>query len=177
MPTRPTAAPPTDANAQIDFGELPDLVGYQIRQAHAHVFYSFNELLGELRLAPGQYSLLRLIALNPGITQQALGDAAGIDRSTVAPITATFVKNGWLRRTRLREDRRAYSLQPTALGLEVLQKARPLIREHERRLTQGLSPGEQKTLLRLLKKLLGEDEVEPKLRLLPSQLRRLSSEE
>jgi DNA-binding MarR family transcriptional regulator len=159
--------------AYIDFGELPDLIGYQIRLAYAEVYQSFNVLLGELGLAPGQYSLLRLIALNPGITQQALGDAAGLDRSTIVPLTRAFAKRGWLRRTRRGEDRRAYSLQPTDRGLLVLKKAQPLIREHESRLTQNLSRAERRALLRSLQRL-GSRAAAPKLRLTRSQLRRLA---
>jgi DNA-binding MarR family transcriptional regulator len=141
--------------------------------AYAEVYQSFNVLLGELGLAPGQYSLLRLIALNPGITQQALGDAAGLDRSTIVPLTRTFAKRGWLRRTRRGEDRRAYSLQPTDRGLLVLKKAQPLIREHESRLTQNLSRAERRALLRSLQRL-GSRAAAPKLRLTRSQLRRLA---
>lgn len=165
-----------DAVTEIDFGELPELIGYQVRRAGSTVFQTFNELLGHLDLAPGQYSLLRLIALNPGLTQQALCDAAGIDRSTIAPITNSFVKKRWLRRTRRPDDRRAYSLELTPLALEALRKAQPLIREHEKRLTKTLSRAEQATLLHLLKKMSGEPD-EPKLRLARSQIRRLARSE
>lgn len=162
-----------DAVTEIDFGELPELIGYQVRRVGSTVFQTFNDLLGHLDLAPGQYSLLRLIALNPGLTQQALCDAAGIDRSTIAPITNSFVKKRWLRRARRSDDKRAYSLQLTPLAMDVLRKAQPLIREHEKRLTKTLSRSDQAALLHLLKKMSGEPE-EPKLRLARSQIRRLS---
>src|SRR5688500_57016 len=82
-----TAEETSDAPVRdvIDYGPLPALVGYRIRKAYSRLFQSFSEMLKELSLAPGQYSVLLLIGLNPGLNQMMLAEATGIDRSTIVP--------------------------------------------------------------------------------------------
>lgn len=126
----------------IDYGVLPTRVGYQIRKAYSRLFQTFTAMLEDIGLAPGQYSVLLLIGLNPGLSQMALADAAGIDRSTIVPITNRFAKMGWIRRTRRSEDRRVYSLRLTSLGRSVLDRTHPIIRAHEEQLVAGLSQSE-----------------------------------
>jgi DNA-binding MarR family transcriptional regulator len=139
-----------EAREEINYGLLPTKVGYRIRKAYSHLFQTFTAMLKELRLAPGQYSVLLLIGLNPGLSQMALAEAVGLDGSTIVPITNRFVKLGWIRRTRRKDDRRFYVLRITAAGQEVLDKARPIIEEHERQLVSALTERECKTLIDLL---------------------------
>jgi DNA-binding MarR family transcriptional regulator len=135
---------------QVSFGPLATLVGYRIRRAYGLVFYSFNEMFEPLGIAFGQYSVLALIGLNPGISQMALADASDIDRSTVVPITDRFVRLGWVRRARRREDRRMYSLRVTPAGQDVLERANALIVEHDKSICERLSNEERTQLLDLL---------------------------
>jgi DNA-binding MarR family transcriptional regulator len=130
------------AGRSIDYGQLPDLVGYRVQKAHSRLFQMFADMLAGLKVAPGQYSALVLIGLNPGLSQNALADACGIDRTALVPITRRFEKLGWIRRSRRTEDRRVYSLELTLEGERILNLAWPLVQEHERRLTAGLSRAE-----------------------------------
>lgn len=134
----------------IDYGSLPGLVGYRIRKAYSQLFQTFTVMFKELGLAPGQYSVLLLIGLNPGLSQVDLAEAAGLDGSTIVPITNRFVKLGWVRRIRRRRDRRFYSLAITAAGRAVLEDAQPIIEAHERDLVAALSEGERISLVELL---------------------------
>jgi DNA-binding MarR family transcriptional regulator len=126
----------------VNYGQLPELIGYRVQKAHSRLFQMFTDMLTGLGLAPGQFSALLLIGLNPGLSQHALADAAGIDRTALVPITRRFENLGWIRRSRRAEDRRVYSLELTSEGAHVLDRAWPLIQEHERRLTAGLSRAE-----------------------------------
>lgn len=146
----------------IDFGPLATLIGYRIRRAYGRVFQSFNDLFAPLNMAFGQYSVLMLIALNPGLSQMTLADVGRIDRSTIVPIIDRFVRMGWVRRTRLRQDRRRYSLRVTPTGQAVLDEARPLIATHEEQLVRSLSSAERVQLLELLAQV--SDEQAPALR-------------
>jgi DNA-binding MarR family transcriptional regulator len=110
-------------------------------------------MLKDLDLAPGQYSVLLLIGLNPGLSQMDLAAATGLDGSTLVPITNRFEKLGWIRRTRRKEDRRFYSLRVTPAGQAVLDNARPIIDAHERRLVSGLTERERDTLIDLLSRI------------------------
>lgn len=148
--------------APIEFGPLASLVGYRIRRVYGRVFQSFNETFGPLNIAFGQFSVLTLIGLNPGLSQMALAEASGIDRSTVVPITDRFVRLGWVRRTRRREDRRMYSLRVTPAGQAILDRAHSAIAAHEEKLVSGLTTEERIHLIELLARL--NDEQIPSLR-------------
>lgn len=136
---------PSDSSTgsnSVDYGQLPELIGYRVQKAHSRLFQMFTEMLTGLGLAPGQYSALMLIGLNPGLSQNALADAGGIDRTALVPITRRFERLGWIRRSRRTEDRRVYSLELTTEGQRILDRAWPLIQEHEQRLTVGLTRAE-----------------------------------
>jgi DNA-binding MarR family transcriptional regulator len=147
----------------VDFGPLASLIGYRIRRAYGRVFQSFNELFTTLDVAFGQYSLLLLIGLNPGLSQMTLADAGGIDRSTVVPIIERFVRLGWVRRTRRRGDRRRYALRVTPAGQAILDRSQTLIATHEQRLVQSLTGSERYQLLSLLARI--SEEKIPTLRI------------
>jgi len=149
------------AGRTISHGQLPKLVGYLIRKAHSGLFQSFTEALDDLGLAPGQYNALLLIGLNPGLSQMALADASGIDRTTVVPITERFAKAGWVRRTRRTEDRRVYCLRLTPAGEAVLKSAQPLIDAHEKEFVAALRPGERALLRSLLARIADLEAAKP----------------
>jgi DNA-binding MarR family transcriptional regulator len=129
------------------------LVGHRVRKAHSHFFKSFTEALSELGLAPGQYAALVLIGLNPNLSQLALAAAAGIDPTTIVPITERFARDGWVRRIRRPDDRRVYRLRLTAEGEAVMAKARPLVEAYERKLTARLSSAERLKARELLSRI------------------------
>jgi len=146
---------------EIDYGPLPSLVGYQIRKAYSRLFQTFTEMLEEVGLAPGQYSALLLIGLNPGLSQMALADATGTDRSSIVPITKRFADKGWVRRTRRTADRRLYSLRLTPSGETILHKAQSLIEEHEKQFVAPLSLAERVMVRTLLARIADADTREP----------------
>jgi DNA-binding MarR family transcriptional regulator len=138
--------PPTD----IAYGSLPGLLGYNVRKAYSRLFQTFTDMLRDLPLAPGQYGVLLLISMNPGMSQNLLADATGIDRSAIAPITNRFARFGWIRRTRRSEDRRFYSLEITPKGQDILNRAQPLIEAHEDQFVSSLTATEEALATTLL---------------------------
>lgn len=142
---------------EINYGQLPSLVGYQIRKAYSQLFQTFTDMLQEVGLAPAQYNALLLIGLNPGLSQMALADATATDRSTIVPITKRFADEGWVRRTRRTADRRLYSLRLTPSGEAILHKARHLIDAHEKEFVATLSPAERAMLRTLLARIADAD--------------------
>jgi DNA-binding MarR family transcriptional regulator len=137
----------------MNHGRLFDFAGYRIKLAYSLVFQSFNDMFAELNLAFGQYSVLALIGLNPGVSQLALAQAAGLDSSTIVPITNRFAKLGWIKRVRRSEDRRVYAVRITPAGQAILDKADTLIEEHDRQLLASFSDDERETLKNLLGRL------------------------
>ena len=137
----------------IDYGPLPALIAYRLKRAYAYSIQTWDTLFEQLGLPYGQYSVLLLIGLNPGLSQLALANAVGLDGSTLVPITNRFVKLGWIRRMRRRDDRRVYSLRITPAGQAVLHKARAALREHDDDLTSPLTREERAALLELISKI------------------------
>ncbi len=156
----PRAAAPTGAEQPVNYGPLPTLVGHHVRKAHSYLFQTFTEALAEVGLAPSQYSALLLIGLNPGLSQLALAEVAGIERTTIVPITNRFAKEGWILRTRRPEDRRWYSLNLTPKGEAVLAKARRLVDAHEKQFFKALSASERTQLGALLARIADLNTVE-----------------
>jgi DNA-binding MarR family transcriptional regulator len=142
-----------DSRETVDYGPLEQIFGYQLRRAYSYLYRTFIAEFRELQLAPGQYSALLLIGLNPGLSQVDLAEATGLDGSTIVPITDRFERLGWIRRTRRRYDRRLYALRITPLGEETLDKARPLIAARQRRLASILSPDERRNLIDVLSRI------------------------
>jgi DNA-binding MarR family transcriptional regulator len=150
---RKKTAPDVRVTAAIDYGPLPALVAYRLKRAYAYSIQTWDTLFERLGLPYGQYSVLLLIGLNPGLSQLALANAVGLDGSTLVPIMNRFFKLGWIRRVRRRDDRRVYSLRVTPAGQAVLDKARAILREHDADLTSPLTGEERATLLELISKI------------------------
>jgi DNA-binding MarR family transcriptional regulator len=150
---RTAKGPENNGPEIIDYGPLQQIFGYQLRRAYSYLYRTFVSEFRELQLAPGQYSALVLIGLNPGMSQIDLAKATGLDGSTIVPITDRFERLGWIRRTRRPNDRRLYALRITPLGQEVLDKARPLIAARQRRLASILSPDERRDLIAVLSRI------------------------
>ena len=69
-----------------DYDLLPGLIGYNLRRAQTAVFQDFSESLKACDITPGQFGVLILIQANSGLNQTRLGNALGIDRSTVVAV-------------------------------------------------------------------------------------------
>jgi DNA-binding MarR family transcriptional regulator len=145
-------------SVDINYGDLPDQLGYQLRRAYSYLFRTFMASFKSLQLAPGQYSLLVLISLNPGRSQIDLAAAAGLDGSTIVPITDRFAKLGWVRRARRRSDRRVYALRITPAGQAVLDEAKSMIAAREKRLAAVLNRRERDALIGMLARMCESEE-------------------
>ena len=85
----------------------------------------FHEEMTDAGLTPRQYAVLLTVSQNEGLSQTALVDKTGIDRSTLADIIRRMLKKKLLRRKRTREDARAYAVRLTPKGQEALASAMP----------------------------------------------------
>jgi len=134
----------------LDTGPLASMPGFQIRRTHLAVMRRFTEALGPEGVAPGQYSLLKLISLNPGRTQSALAATLGFDRSTMVPLLDQLEKRGLVARSRRADNRRNNEVVLTADGEAYLARIEPAMIQLEKGFAAGLSRNDVATLLRLL---------------------------
>jgi DNA-binding MarR family transcriptional regulator len=138
---------------ELDWGALPGLLGYALRRAQVAIFADFARAVPEL--TPGQFGVLTLIERNAGLSQSELGDALGVDRSTMVATLDRLEGRGLLARAPSPSDRRAHSLQLTREGRALLADAARRIGAHEARIAAALSEAERRQLMALLARLSG----------------------
>ena len=136
-----------------DYDLLPGLIGYNLRRAQTAVFQDFSKSLKDCNITPGQFGVLVLIQANSGLNQTRLGNALGIDRSTVVAVIDRLDTRGLVERAPAPTDRRSYALHLSDQGVALLRQARGLVEEHESRIARDLNPAEQKQLNELLTRL------------------------
>jgi DNA-binding MarR family transcriptional regulator len=122
----------------IDFGLLPGLLGYQVRQAQIAIFRDFTATLAEDGMTPTLFGSLVLIEANPGLRQADLARALQLDRSTVVTVIDTLEKRGLVARRRAADDRRSNAVTLTASGTRLLARLKPRVVDHEARLASDL---------------------------------------
>ena len=149
-------AVPEPNGGNIDFGPLEDWIGFQLRLAQTASFAAFSREAKDVDLSPGRFATLLLIGRNPGISQTALSRAVGNDKSTVTFALDSLMKRGFVRRTRLPQDRRAYCLSLTAAGERMLAKLTECATRHDRNLDRIVGPRDRATVLRILRKIVAE---------------------
>jgi DNA-binding MarR family transcriptional regulator len=140
-------------SSPLDFDLLPELIGYALRRAHGRVFQDFAATVGQDGITPGLFGVLVLIEANPRLNQSRLSEALGVDRSTVVGVIDRLQKRELVKRTPSPTDRRAYALELTAAGRDVLNQLKRQVRRHEAAIARRLDPGEQTQLVALLRRL------------------------
>jgi DNA-binding MarR family transcriptional regulator len=143
---------PRNAEA-VRFGPLPGYLGYQIRQAQVAIFRDLAATTARLKLTPGEYGLLSLVDVNPGISQIDLAQVYGLDKSTLSLAVTRLHKRGLVRRTRSADDGRYYGLWLTRTGARLLAGARAHVEAQEKAMDRVLRPGERARMLDLLKRI------------------------
>jgi DNA-binding MarR family transcriptional regulator len=140
----------------IDYGPLADWVGFNLRMAQAAAFQAFSRLAQEIGTRPGRFATLMLIGRNPGISQTALSRANGRDKSSLTPVLNDLARRGLVIRRRTRADQRAYRLSLTPAGRALLGELTRCARTHERNLDRIIGAKEQKTFVRILKRIIAQ---------------------
>jgi DNA-binding MarR family transcriptional regulator len=144
---KPSDKPPANG---LDLGMLPSLLGYHLRRAQVAVFQHFAETMGEAEITPGQFGVLLVINNNAGLSQTQLGNALGIDRSTVVAVIDRLESRGLVVRAPSPTDRRSHALRLSEAGAQLLHKLKEMVRAHERHIARGLSREDQAQLIALL---------------------------
>ncbi len=145
-----------DRDAEISLGLLPSLLGYALRRAQVAVFQNFTEVVGASELTPGQFGVLVVIDANPGLSQTQLGNALGIDRSTVVAVIDRLEGRGLVARQPAPKDRRSHALHLSDSGKTTLRRLTERVRAHERQIARHLSAEEQALLIDLLRRMAKE---------------------
>lgn len=160
-PHRPPPAPVRSSDGQgveqVDTSYLESLLGYNARRAALAVIEVFLEAMAPYELRPVDFSVLSLIAHNDGITSRQLCTALGILPPNLVGMLNALEKRELVVRRPHPRDGRAMGLHLTAAGRRLMRDAEQTASELEAGVAARLTPSEQRTLLRLLKKVYQPD--------------------
>lgn len=148
---RPKAVPRGESRT-VDYGTLPNHVGYLLRLAQLRVWEDFYGRMGETGVSPALFSALMLVQRNPGIQQSRLGEALGVARSGAMTMTDRLERLGLVERRADPHDRRAYGLFLTQDGERRMAEFVARVQQHDMLINRVLSPDEHRTLMQLLHK-------------------------
>jgi DNA-binding MarR family transcriptional regulator len=140
-----------NARQSLDIGVLNDHLGYFIRRLQVWVFQDFIRTLAPVDIRPAQYSVLVVVAGNPGLSQSDLAACLGIERARLVRLLDKLEKRGLTQRLASRTDRRSHALRLTGDGQKILKRAKMLAAVHETRLDERLGAEARKLLINTLR--------------------------
>lgn len=136
-------------------------VSFLLAQLGHHAAQLFAERLVAVKLTPPHAGILRMIASEPGLSQQELSGRLGLLPSRVVAYLDELESQGEVERRRNPTDRRLYALYLTKSGEKLMQTLSEIAREHEQELTAGLTSQQRKTLNELLATLADQQGLTP----------------
>ena len=160
MPAAPVPAAPhpvaTAAAAvvnDVDASYLESLMGYNARRAALTIIAEFLTQMAPYGLRPVDFSVLSLITHNAGITSRQLCTALGLLPPNLVGMINALEKRELIVRLPHPSDGRAMGLHLSTKGRKLMQAAEKTAARLEADATARLTPAENKTLIRLLKKI------------------------
>lgn len=139
----------------------PDGVAFLLAQVGAHAAAKFAERLESLRLVPSHAGILRIVARERGLSQQALAQRLGMFPSRLVLVLDEMAQAGLVERRPSTADRRRVELHLTPHGMEVLQAAGRVAMDHRDALCAALNASERETLATLLAKIAAQQGLTP----------------
>jgi DNA-binding MarR family transcriptional regulator len=160
---RASAARPKESNGpdlneaggrEVRFCPLANYIGYALRRAQMSSVAGFLEAMKEVDLRPTQFAVLSLINENPGVRQNDICAALGLQKANFVPLLNVLQRRGLAVRKEGVADRRSSALHLTEAGQLLLRRALELHTEWEGRVVARLGSRGRDQLLRLLNKLM-----------------------
>ena len=156
-PARPgnrsgSGVPAAESIDQIDTRFLETLLGYNARRAALAVISVFLQRMAPYGLRPVDFSVLSVIAHNPGVTSRQICAALDILPPNLVGMIKSLEKRGLVERRPHPTDRRAQGLHLTPGGQTLQSGAESTAYALESEVASRLSATELQTLIGLLRK-------------------------
>jgi DNA-binding MarR family transcriptional regulator len=155
-PRKTGAAAPA---ADVDMGALTDLIGYMLRRAQIAVFQDIYRTFSQLGIRPAQFSVLTVIAHNPGRTQSQIAAALGIKRTNFVPLLDSLERRGLAERRPAPDDRRSHALHLTSAGKAIVRRLDAMVDQLEAGMIRRIGRHRRGMLLELLHRLSEGDKL------------------
>ncbi|GAA6143581.1 MarR family transcriptional regulator [Hydrogenophaga sp. 5NK40-0174] len=147
-----TSGPAPQAAETIDTTYLESLLGYNARRAALSVISVFLQRMAPFGLRPVDFSVLTLIAHNPGITSRQICSALDILPPNLVGLIKSLDQRGLIIRKPHPTDRRAQGLHLSAAGKKMQKSAQSTATLLEQDVASNLSAEELDTLKHLLRR-------------------------
>lgn len=144
--------PLADSEGRIDTSYLETLLGYNARRAALAVIGVFLQRMAPYGLRPVDFSVLTLIAHNPGITSRQICAALDILPPNLVGMIKSLDKRGLIERRPHPTDRRAQGLHLSPSGRKLQKDAQATATKLERDVASRLSEQELDQLKELLQR-------------------------
>jgi DNA-binding MarR family transcriptional regulator len=148
----PDAAPGAAGDGLPDTAHLETLVGYNARRAALSVIGIFLRRMAPFELRPVDYSVLSVIAHNPGVTSRQICAALDILPPNLVGMVKALQRRRLITRRPHPSDRRAQGLHLTPTGERLYREAQATASALEAEATAALTADEVQTLIALLRK-------------------------
>jgi len=141
--------------SDVDIGALTCLIGYMLRRAQIAVFQDVFRAFAEIGIRPAQFSVLTVIAHNPGRTQSQVAAALGIKRTNFVALIDSLERRGLAERRPAPSDRRSHALHLTEPGKAAVRRLNRMVERLEAGMIRRIGRGRRTVLLDLLHRLAG----------------------
>lgn len=143
------------SQSEVDLGRLDSALGFLLRIAQLKTQSRFFEAKGGDGFKPGEFTVLWVIARNPGIRQSVLGQQLMIKRAHMTKLVRSFEDRKLVTRRVPDDDRRAVELTISPEGAAKLAEVEKWFFDFETRVGAPLTREEVDQLNGLLRKFLG----------------------
>lgn len=128
----------------------PQSIGYLVRYGYRAFARALGEELQPHGISSGQWSVLRVLWEEEGLSQVELADRMRVEKASLTSVLDSMERRGLIARTRNAHDRRKINIHLTASARALKNKLLPFGDKINKRATRGMSAAEIETLQRLL---------------------------
>ncbi|WHZ34197.1 MarR family winged helix-turn-helix transcriptional regulator [Sagittula sp. MA-2] len=143
-----------EGDEALAFGPLANSLGFLLRLSQLRSFAQFYSDFESAGMRPGEWSVLLMLAENPGVRQGVLAKALRIKRAHMTKMVHGMEAEGLVRRTVPQGDKRSVELWLTEEGTARVDALRPSFVIHEGTSPVPLSDAEAEQLKTLLRRYL-----------------------
>lgn len=138
---------------EVDIAALTCLIGYMLRRAQIAVFQDVFRAFQTVGIRPAQFSVLTVIARNPGRTQSQVAAALGIKRTNFVALIDSLERRGLAERRPAPSDRRSHALHLTEAGRATVRRLNRMVERLEAGMIRRIGRDRRAVLLDLLARL------------------------
>ena len=113
---------------------------------------AFRERIGSLGLTTSQYTILRNLSENPGISQDELSKLIGGNKNNASSLVKRMTSSGLVNRKPKKNDKRAFEIFLTSKGEKIFKETTLIADNLREEVLSGLPSNTEEELVHLLGK-------------------------